>query len=660
MQKLTHWLVVVFFVVFTVPAVSAEKSVAIVTPGLALAHQAQFIGPLDSNKTIHFVVWLTLRNMDQLNQVVEEIYDPRNSHHSHFLTPKAFNAHYAPSKQVIHAVEKYFQARGMQAKSVGDSVRVSATVAQIEQVFQIKMNQYQYQNRTVYATASAPTVTAEIAQYVSEISGLNNMVQFKPMFEQLRSQSKPHQVGTVRQEPTVLTMLWDYFVPAALPTDISITAGFTGAQLQTTYQLAAIPPINGTAIDGAGQTLVIIDACGNNSAAQIQADANAYNAANGLPALNAGNFTVINPNGTPFSAGCGVTGWEDEIALDVESSHTIAPGANIVLVLAPNSGYLEIAVADVIRTLVNQNYTIAGFSSAYVISNSWGAGESTGEYPSMETNLEIAAAFGLSFNYASGDCGNNIAASHTTTCVGGTLPTVNYPASSAYVTAVGGSSVFVDNAYSYAFETGWGAYQGSNFLFGAGGGISQLYGPVDWQSSISGFDAGGYANGTVGYYNKRAIPDVAMLADPVTGLTIYVTDPSHCDTGICTVDHFGGTSLATPLFSATLTLVNQARALTQGVASPIGLTAPFLYTYNQLLVTHKALNVIIPPHQIISGAIEATQAGAPLSAFTVDGYTFGFDSAPPYTLTVIENQFWNDVVGVGSPNIPNFITIALM
>ena len=53
----------------------------------------------------------------------------------------------------------------------------------------------------------------------------------------------------------------------------------------------------------------------------------------------------------------------------------------------------------------------------------------------------------------------------------------------------------------------------------------------------------------------RAVPDIAMLADPYTGLTIYEGNGYFV---------YGGTSLACPLFSGTLTLVNQARALLNG------------------------------------------------------------------------------------------------
>jgi subtilase family serine protease len=292
---------------------------------------------------------------------------------------------------------------------------------------------------------------------------------------------------------------------------------------------------------------------------------------------------------------------------------------------------------DVASTLESNNHTIASFSNASVVSNSWGFYESSGVFPSMETTLETAAANGISFSFSSGDCGDNF-----NTCEFVGQIEVNYPSSSAFVTSIGGTSAFVDNSWNYAFETGWGTFT-TQFVYGGGGGISQDYGPVTWQNSISNFTAGGYTAGTVGHYDKRALPDVAMLADPTTGLNIY----EAYDGGWMVI---GGTSLACPVFSATLGLVNQARALLSK-STPIGLAAPYLYNENSTLRNASALNLIIPPHQIISGATPPP-GGAPLSAFTIGSTTFSWDS----TLTIEpEDQFWNDVAGVGSPNIPNFV-----
>jgi subtilase family serine protease len=144
----------------------------------------------------------------------------------------------------------------------------------------------------------------------------------------------------------------------------------------------------------------------------------------------------------------------------------------------------------------------------------------------------------------------------------------------------------------------------------------------------------------------RALPDVAMLGDPATGLLIIAQ-------GVTVQD--GGTSLACPLFSASLVLINQARALLS--RGPIGQAAPYLYQNNQTLLANQALNVIAPPSVIISGSTPppiTTINGTPTpaSAFTINNATIGWDSG----LTIEpEAQFWNDAVGVGSPNLPNFI-----
>ena len=653
-----RWSTVLALIWFTssVDAKSAMSRMEIPSPGASLIQQAKLIGPVNSNQKINFTVWLKLRNKEQLDQLTRDIYNPNSANYQKFLTYDEFNQHYAPSQEAENKVWHYFTAQGMQAKIANHSVRVTATAAQIEQALQIKLNQYRHQNRTVYANATPPTLNSEMAQQVLAISGLSNIARYQPALRERPKANNSHEAF----KPHDLNLVWDTFLPAAQPTTQSFT-GFNGSNLQTTYNLAQIAPVQGNTINGAGQTLVIIDACGSNSAVQITADANLYNGVAITPLSLTGpsrNFAVINPDGSDYTT-CGTpgtTGWENEIALDVESSHTIAPGANTVLVLAPSdTAPLDAAVHDVINTLISNNYTIAGFSNAYVVSNSWGISElSAGYSPAMEAALETAAAFGISFNFSTGDCGDGTYNS-SWPCSAAVEAYVEFPASSAFTTAVGGTSTFVDNNWSYAFEALWGSYYGGSFYGGTTGGISKFYGPVSWQSSISSFTAGGYNNGTVGFYNKRAVPDIAMLADPYTGLTIYEGGQSFV---------YGGTSLACPLFSGTLTLLNQERMLLNGNnPRPIGQAAPCLYTNNSTLLNAQALRLISPPHLIIDGA-RRPPVGAPLSAFRIYdsayGYelTFGWDSS--MTLAP-ENQFWNDGVGVGSPNLPNFIpTMATM
>ena len=642
------------------------KRMALYTPGLSLVRQATLVGEVMPDKKINFTVSLKLRNREQLEQLANEIYDPKSPHYRQFVTNEEFQLHYAPSPETMNAVQHYFLAHGMQAKIKNGSIQVTATAEQIEHIFQVKINTYRYKNKTVYSNATAPTLSTDIAQYVSGISGLSTIPIYHPALSRPVNNSGAHDGTSTNTKPTTIEMVWNSFVPSAQPTTTSL-AGFTGAQLRTAYNVAAIPAVGGVTLDGTGQTIVILDACGTNTSAQIVADANTYNTASGLPLLlNGGNFQTLNPDGTPYNSTCNHgsrTGWEAEIALDVESAHTMAPGAKIALVMVPTGNDLDTGVAGIVNTLITNGFSMNGFPNAYVVSNSWlQAEDNFGINTPVETALLTAKTHAISFNFATGDCGDDNSPLTVNDNCANELST-NYPASSTYASAIGGSSLFVDSTWNYAFETGWGTRVDNVFSGGSGGGVSKYYGPALWQvageGAIGTFTAGGY--GVINTYHTcgtganlpcRALPDISMLGDPYTGLLIYVSGAtSHQPIQI------GGTSLATPLFSGTLTLINQSRALQHGGAqSPIGQAAPYLYTKLNTFIATQSFNLIIPPHQIISGATPAVGTGAPLSAFILreheQNITFSWDSS----LTILENQFWNDVVGLGSPNVPNFVT----
>lgn len=602
--------------------------------GLHLLSEASLIQPLDPEMKITFRIWLKLRNQKALAQLVEAVYDPASPRYQQFLTSASYEQNFAPKAETETALKRFFTAQGMDVRLKNHHLAVTGSVEQINQALHLQMQAYHYQGQTVYAPDRLPRLSADLGQAVLSITGLNNIPEFHA------------DLATAAQEGS---FVWNTFIPAALPTDTSLQ-GFSGANLQKTYNISNIPPVNGVPLDGSGQTLVIVDNCGSNGPAQILSDANQYFHANGIkPFILSGpnrNFAIINPDGSPFGT-CPNSSFSREVALDVEASHTLAPGNNTVLVLG--SSDQRSTLMSVISTLVNNHFTIAGFSNAYVISNSWSSPESSID-PALESLLQLAAASGISVNFSSGDCGDNTY-STASKCNAGPLA-VNYPSSSAYVTAVGATALFVDNKYRYAFETVWGtvktvhhalAYDG-----GTGGGISQFYGPVNWQGSIGSFTAGGY--GLISNFgNRRALPDIAMLGAPETGLLIIAD-------GVQVQD--GGTSLACPLFSATLVLVNQARSLLNK-GSPIGQAAPYLYQMNSVLLSNRALNLIVPPAVMINGstpppAVPIQGTPAPASSFSLNDITFGWDSS----LTVEpENQFWNDAVGVGSPNIPNFVQV---
>lgn len=611
------------------------------SPGMHLIKQAKFIKPMEPTQQLTLNVWLKLRNKRQLDELVQDVYNPQSPRYHQFLTAARYEQEFAPDSHAEQVVHEFFSKQGLNAQLVNHHVQVKATVAQIEHLLHLRMHQYRYHQQKVYANNAQPQLPSAVAMYVAEITGLNNL-------HTAMINSREEAVNE-KKNPQKLNFIWQNFKPEAIPTDISLQ-GFSGVNLQNTYNLQNIPRINGVRIDGGGQTLVIVDKCGTNGPAQILSDANKYFHENSIkPFIVSGplkNFAIINPDGTPFTQCPNASSFSQEILLDIESSHTLAPGANTVLVLGADQ---QPVLMDVIDGLIRNNYTLGGFPNAYVISNSWGGEESLDV--ALESSLELAAAAGISVNFSSGDCGDNTY-TNDNKCTGNPMspPTVNYPASSAYVTAIGATALFVDNNYRYAFETVWGtvktrhstlAYDG-----GTGGGISQIYGPVGWQNSISSFTAGGY--GVISNFGqRRALPDVAMLGDPQTGLLIIANGAQVKD---------GGTSLACPLFAATLTLVNQARSLLNK-ATPIGQAAPYLYQRNEVLLANRALRLIIPPAVIISGAnppppVSIQGTPAPASAFTLGTVTFGWDSS--LTLEP-EAQYWNDGVGVGSPNIPNFV-----
>ncbi len=626
-----------------VTATTVTPRVALQSLAPVIVNKGTLAGEVDPNEKITFTLWLKFRNKAKMDQLARDIYDRHSPRYHQFMTKDEYQTLFAPTPDTKKSVQHYFLNNGLHAVIVANMVKVSGTVRQVGQVLQIKFNRYRYKDKFYYGTISQPSLPVAIAESIHSITGLTNIPRFHAFAsEHARSAQLPP------QPPHEFTFKWNTWGPLTTATDNSLS-GFSASTLQTVYQLSSIAPIYGRKIDGSGQTIVIVDDVSVNSPSQIINDANQYGSGV-LPALTSANFAAIDANGNPCTTQCTGSGSGTETGLDVESAHTLAPGANIVLALGDT---FDDTLANVIDILINNNHVIAGFSNAHVISNSWGDSETANE--SLESSLQSAVMNGISVNFSSGDCGDRTSAPIGDKCQITSSASVIYPASSTYATAIGATSLFVDANWHYVFELGWGNYFSNNANFHAGvtGGISKYYGPASWQSIINNFNAVGYNNGTIASYNKRATPDVEMLGDPQTGLRIVVG-------GTALVD--GGTSLACPLFTAVLALSNQARAIFAGGENPIGHAAPMLYNNYNALVANKALNLITAPHIIISGATKPTApqiaAGAPLSAFTLYHnlvyITFGWDS----TLGVIESQYWNDQTGLGSLAVPNFIALA--
>jgi subtilase family serine protease len=236
----------------------------------------------------------------------------------------------------------------------------------------------------------------------------------------------------------------------------------------------------------------------------------------------------------------------------------MAPGADIHYVGAKDC---DTGIDDAINYIV-QNHT------ADIVSNSYGdlGEDGLGAELDIEHSLFLQAALeGIGFYFSSGDDGDN-------TLAGAPHPEPDFPASDPLVTAVGGTTMEVNAKGGYQFETAWGndldqvntATSPSTwavplpgqFLSGAGGGVSALFGEPAYQR-LAVPRSLATLNGST---PMRVVPDVAALADPETGFVIIYNGASY---------QYGGTSLAAPLFAGVQALASQHRHFAIGFANPL-------------------------------------------------------------------------------------------
>jgi subtilase family serine protease len=288
--------------------------------------------------------------------------------------------------------------------------------------------------------------------------------------------------------------------------------GFSPSQIRSAYNLtgrAASKPV-----------VAIVDAYDDPT---IKNDLDVYSKQFGLPTLpncagaigKSANpcFQKINQRSTaalPKTNG----GWSVEIALDVEAVHAVCENCSILLVEAdsPNMKNLMAAVDSAVK------------AGANVISNSYGG-------PEFATETKFDFHFnhsGVAFTVSSGDSGYG----------------VQYPAASPYVTAVGGTSLYLGADGKYKNEDAWS---------GAGSGCSEFESKPSWQTDAK--------------CQGRTVADVSAVADPATGLAIYTTTSPKNQKGWFTA---GGTSLSAPLIAAVYALSGNISASANSLPYTLG------------------------------------------------------------------------------------------
>jgi hypothetical protein len=267
-----------------------------------------------------------------------------------------------------------------------------------------------------------------------------------------------------------------------------------------------------------GRTVAIVDAY---DAPTAEADLAVYRKAYGLPPCTTANgcFRKVNQNGNAKGLPAPDYGWAEEISLDLDAVSATCPTCHILLVEAngPTTGPLMSAIDTAVRL------------GAIAVSNSYGGREDR-SILRADTHFRHP---GVTMTAASGDSGYG----------------VQWPASSPYVTSVGGTTLRRAANVRGWTETAWG---------GAGSGCSRFETKPSWQA-----DTG---------CTNRMVADVSVVADPATGLGVYDTFNSCpfallCDAmirsgaakGLNGWAQVGGTSLGAPIVAAVYALAGNHR-----------------------------------------------------------------------------------------------------
>jgi subtilase family serine protease len=455
----------------------------------------------------------------------------------------------------------------------------------------------------------------------------------------------------------------DYqFVKATTPTQADCAAVgrtcFTPHAIQSAYNVG---PLHAAGWNGKGITIAIVDSYGS---VTMRHDLHVFDQAFGLQPMcgeegvtcQAGmpTFSELAINGTPETKGQPGNGthledkaaWALEVALDVETSHAIAPQANILLVHSNNAETL--GVQGFPNMMKAEDYVVKNHL-ANVISQSFASSEDAFGSKQSLLNLRYAyqhaAASGVTVLGSSGDDGStNFTKSPVSQ--GGTLiphPAVEWPASDPLVTGVGGTYLCTDpNASANQPRTalplpGLGAKCASDSPYNvahaaevawtfSGGGFSDTFARPSYQAGTL------PAGSTAIPASSRGVPDIAFQASAATGALVYLSlPPDGTDSNINQTGWYdiGGTSLSCPQWAGLVAIADQLNKSLYG-QSGLGLINPALY------------KVASNPAKYAADYFDIVQTG---DASHVNDNQED-PSIPGYPVT----RGWDPVTGLGTPN----------
>jgi subtilase family serine protease len=405
--------------------------------------------------------------------------------------------------------------------------------------------------------------------------------------------------SAARIAPTALHVSSKHWQTPPTTADCIATAGipcYAPFQLQKAYNLK---PLYKRGLTGKGRTIVIVDAFGSPT---VKADLKKFDADFGLPAPP--RFDIIQPAGKvpPFDpTDPDRAGWAEETSLDVQWAHSIAPGANLLLVETPVS---ETEGVQGLPEIVKAENFVINHHLGDVISQSFGATENT--FPSVQSLLRLRSAVRNAFAHhvtvlgSSGDTGATDFKLNLTDLY--THRVNSWPSSDPLVTSVGGTQLHLDaQGNRTAPDNVWNDQALFDGPAASGGGRSHVFARPAYQNGVRHV-----------VHARRGTPDISMSAAVDGGVLVNIgfTGGDGITPGYYI---FGGTSESSPEFAGIVAIADQH------AHRRLGLLNPALY---RLAARHAP------------GIVDIT-AGDNTVSFTQHGQTFtvpGFQAVTSYDM----------------------------
>lgn len=499
-----------------------REAVAKTIPGRAL--RSADLGEAASDRmlssvTLHFN--LTDAQQADLTQLLADQQNPASPHYHQWLTPQQYGARFGLTSADMAKVQTWLTSQGLKVMEVSPSqnyITVSGTVGQIESAFNTRIHTLSENGENHISNVTDPQLPAPIARIVAGVTGLNDF--------------KPHSRALVKPRFTSSTTGNHYIAPGDFYTIYNVN-----------------PLIQQQSINGSGISVAVIGQTDISLS-----DVAAFRSASGL-AANAPK--VIQATG--YVSGV-VSADIDEAQLDVEWSGAVAPNATIDFVTvgaAPNASVMDAlfyAISNNVAPIITMSY--GNCESAWAQSDITVISQAL-----QQANIEGITVFGPAGDSGATDCDTAPPADLGLT--------VDFPASSPFVTSAGGTMF---NEGSVTGTTQYWNSNSSSSTNNAGSATGYIPEAVWNESSSTGLSAGGGGGSTVfskPYWqvgsgvpqdSARDVPDISLNAAANHDGYLF------CSQGSCTngfrdsqgnLNVVGGTSVVAPSLAGVFALLEQ-------------------------------------------------------------------------------------------------------